>query len=57
MPSRAKGVTVAEMAEALGWQVHTVRGALKKKLGLVIVSETNEKRGWVYCQTACNIAP
>lgn len=49
---RAKGATVAEMAEALGWQNHTVRGAmsgaLKKKLGLTIESGMDEKRGRVY---------
>ncbi|MGA8295387.1 MAG: DUF3489 domain-containing protein [Rhodoplanes sp.] len=38
MLRRAKGVTIDEIAEALEWQPHTVRGAiagaLKKKLGL-----------------------
>ncbi len=38
MLRRAKGATVDEIAEALAWQPHTVRGAiagaLKKKLGL-----------------------
>jgi hypothetical protein len=52
MLRRAKGATVAEIAEALGWQAHTVRGALagalKKKLGLAVVSEVNERRGRVY---------
>jgi hypothetical protein len=37
MLRRAKGATVDEIAEALSWQPHTVRGAiagaLKKKLG------------------------
>jgi hypothetical protein len=50
---RAKGATIDEMVEALDWQPHTVRGAmagaLKKKLGLNIVSERCEKRGRVYC--------
>ena len=49
---RAKGASIAEMAEALGWQAHTVRGAmagaLKKKLGLTIESEKDEKRGRIY---------
>ena len=52
MLRRAKGATIAEMTEALGWQTHTVRGALagalKKRLGLVVVSEVNERRGRVY---------
>jgi len=39
---RPEGATLGQMVEATGWQSHTVRGtlagALKKKLGLVIVS-------------------
>ena len=46
------GATVEEIAAAFGWQAHTVRGAiygaLKKKLGLNIVSEKVEDRGRVY---------
>lgn len=46
-----KGATVAELAETTGWQNHSVQGAifgaLKKKLGLNIVSE-KEQRGRVY---------
>jgi len=46
------GATVEEIAAAFGWQNHTVRGALygalKKKLGLDIVSEKVEGRGRVY---------
>jgi hypothetical protein len=52
MLKRAKGATVEEIAEALDWQHHTVRGAmagaLKKKLGLKIVSEKHERRGRIY---------
>ena len=52
MLRRAKGATVDEIAEALSWQRHTVRGAiagaLKKKLGLEITSEKDERRGRVY---------
>ena len=52
MLRRAKGATIDEIAEALSWQAHTVRGAiagaLKKKLGLDVTSEKDEKRGRVY---------
>ena len=46
MLKRPEGVTIAQICEATGWQAHTVRGtfagALKKKLGLNIVSEKIE---------------
>jgi len=49
---RPKGATLAEIVEATGWQLHTIRGAmagaLKKKLGLTITSEKDETRGRVY---------
>jgi hypothetical protein len=52
MLQRAKGATIDELAEALDWQPHTVRGAiagaLKKKLGLNIASEKGERRGRIY---------
>jgi hypothetical protein len=52
MLRRAKGATVDEIVNALEWQPHTVRGAiagaLKKKLGLEVASEKDEKRGRVY---------
>ena len=52
MLKRAKGATIAEIVEALEWLPHTVRGviagALKKKLGLEVVSEKTERRGRVY---------
>jgi len=52
MLRRAKGATVDEIAEALDWQPHTVRGAtagaLKKKLGLDVQSEKVTGRGRVY---------
>jgi DNA-binding NarL/FixJ family response regulator len=52
MLRRAKGAMIEQIAETLGWQPHTVRGAiagaLKKKLGLTIVSEKSESRGRVY---------
>jgi len=52
MLKRAGGATIDEVVKALGWQPHTVRGAmagaLKKKLGLKIESEKIEERGRVY---------
>jgi hypothetical protein len=52
MLRRAKGATIEEIAEAFSWQHHTVRGAiagaLKKKLGLNVTSEKDEKRGRIY---------
>ena len=48
---RAEGATMDEVATAMGWQRHTVRGlisgALKKKLGLQVISEKTE-RGRLY---------
>ena len=52
MLSRPEGATIPEVVAATGWQPHTVRGAfagaLKKRLGLTIVSEKVEGRGRVY---------
>jgi hypothetical protein len=46
------GATIDEIAAALEWRTHTVRGALagalKKKLGLTITSEKVEGRGRCY---------
>ena len=51
MLRRAEGATIDEIASAMGWQRHTVRGlfsgALKKKLGLNLAS-AQEERGRVY---------
>jgi len=51
MLRRPEGATVDEVANATGWQRHTVRGVfsgtLKKKLGLTIASAKDE-RGRVY---------
>lgn len=42
MLKRSEGATIQQIADATGWQCHTLRGALagvlKKKLGLVITS-------------------
>ena len=52
MLGRAEGATIDEIVAATGWQPHTVRGAfagaLKKRLGLTIVSEKVEGRGRAY---------
>src|SRR5260370_29260968 len=44
---RPEGATIDEIASAMGWQRHTVRGlisgALKKRLGLDIVSERTDR--------------
>ena len=51
MLQRTEGATVEEVASAMGWQRHTVRGlfsgTLKKKLGLALAS-VKEERGRVY---------
>ncbi|MEZ5726340.1 MAG: DUF3489 domain-containing protein [Paracoccaceae bacterium] len=47
-----EGASIAEIAEATGWQQHSIRGAisgsLKKKLGLTVTSEKVSERGRVY---------
>jgi hypothetical protein len=52
MLQRPEGATIAQLCEATGWQAHTVRGtlagALKKKLGLTVVSEKVEGGERVY---------
>ena len=52
MLRRTEGATIAEVVAATGWQPHTVRGAfagaLKKRLGLTVVSEKVDGRGRVY---------
>jgi hypothetical protein len=46
---RGQGASVDEMMEATDWQAHSVRGfmsgALKKRLGLEVVSEKDKKTG------------
>jgi predicted transcriptional regulator len=45
---RPEGATVEQIAEEMGWARHSVRGAmagaLRKKLGLTIISEKSEGR-------------
>ena len=52
MLKQPDGATIAEIAKALEWQPHTVRGAiagaLKKKLGLKVESDKVDSRGRVY---------
>jgi hypothetical protein len=52
MLMRPDGASIDEIVTAFGWQPHTVRGAiagaLKKKLGLKVVSEKSEGRGRIY---------
>jgi Protein of unknown function (DUF3489) len=52
MLRRERGATVAEAVAALGWQAHSVRGAisgaLKKKRGLIIQCEIHDGRGRIY---------
>jgi len=56
---RPEGATLAQMTEATGWQVHTVRGAmagaLKKKLGLEITSEKQTGTDRVYRTTTTTV--
>jgi Protein of unknown function (DUF3489) len=52
MLKRPEGASIEEIVKAFDWQPHTVRGAiagaLKKKLGLNVVSEKVEGRGRTY---------
>ncbi len=52
MLKRHHGSSIEEIVAKFGWQAHTVRGAiagaLKKKLGLTVISEKVEGRGRVY---------
>lgn len=52
MLQRAEGATIRQICEATGWQNHTVRGtlsgALKRKLGLTIISSKSEQGERVY---------
>jgi len=52
MLRRPEGATIDQIVKATGWQKHTVRGAiagaLKKKLGLNVVSKKDEDGPRVY---------
>lgn len=47
-----EGATLDELVKKIGWQPHSIRGAIsgtvKKKLGLTVTSGTEEGRGRVY---------
>jgi hypothetical protein len=49
---RPDGATIAQLSKAFRWQPHTVRGALsgalKKKLGLKIISDKPEGGERIY---------
>jgi hypothetical protein len=49
MLRRADGASIAEIAEATDWQLHSVRGffagALKKRLAIDVVSDKNAETG------------
>lgn len=57
---RPYGASIGELSTALGWQTHSVRGAIagtvKKKLGFPVMSEKTDSRGWVYRIAADTIA-
>ena len=48
MLRRPEGATIGQIAKALDWQLHSVRGAisgsLKKKQGLTVVAEQDRRR-------------
>lgn len=52
MLQRSEGATIGQICDVTGWQAHTVRGtfagALKKKLGLTIVSDKPQGSERVY---------
>jgi hypothetical protein len=52
MLRRAEGATIGQIAKALDWQMHSVRGAisgsLKKKQGLSVVTEKTADGDRVY---------
>ena len=49
---RTDGASIDELSVALGWQPHSVRGAIagaiKKKLGFAVLAEKTAERGRVY---------
>jgi hypothetical protein len=57
---RKGGATIAEVTKAMGWQAHSVRGAisgaLKKKLGLAVASDKVAGRCSA-CRRRCRFSP
>lgn len=57
---RPNGASIDELSSALGWQPHSVRGAIagtvRKKLGFPVTSEKIEPRGRVYRITTDRVA-
>lgn len=49
---RSKGASIADLANATGWQAHSVRGfisgTIRKKMNLAVVSENDTKGGRRY---------
>jgi hypothetical protein len=49
---RSQGASIAEIVDVTGWAAHSARGmisgALKKKLGLEIITATGDERGRIY---------
>jgi hypothetical protein len=49
---RSQGASIAEIVDVTGWAPHSARGmisgALKKKLGLEIITASEDKRGRIY---------
>jgi hypothetical protein len=48
---RPEGATLTQISASIGWQAHSVRGAMSgtlKKRGLIIISERKEEEDRIY---------